>query len=333
METKGARETRPNIGIERLENLNALWKNSASALQWTCPFVLPPWLNAWHETFRPEALPLVVVVRKDETVLGVAPFMLQDRVIRFLGSPDVCDYFDWVVVPGEEEYFYSTLIAYLSILDLRDLHMGPLRPESTLLKQLERDELHRPVRRVVEKDDVCLEVSLPDSWDGFLYDLDGKQRHELRRKLRRLKEAGNISFRKIDTPAGTPEAVETFLRLFTMNRADKAAFMTGQMASFFRALAFAMAEAGLLRLFFLELEGHTVASAFCFDYQGTRYLYNSGYDDAYQGASVGLMTKVLSLEDAIDEGLHTYNFLKGGEAYKYRLGGKEVPLSRCRLTL
>ncbi len=48
---------------------------------------------------------------------------------------------------------------------------------------------------------------------------------------------------------------------------------------------------------------------------------------------MGLMSKVLSLKAAIEEGLRTYNLLKGDETYKTRLGGKTIPLSRCQVTL
>ena len=61
------------------------------------------------------------------------------------------------------------------------------------------------------------------------------------------------------------------------------------------------------------------------------YLYNSGYDPRYGELSVGLLCKVLSIKNSIESGRKRYDFLKGAEPYKYHLGGKEVPLSRCRI--
>jgi CelD/BcsL family acetyltransferase involved in cellulose biosynthesis len=49
--------------------------------------------------------------------------------------------------------------------------------------------------------------------------------------------------------------------------------------------------------------------------------------------SVGFLSKVLSIRDGIRSGLRTYDFLKGGEAYKQRLGGRPLSLYRCRLDL
>jgi CelD/BcsL family acetyltransferase involved in cellulose biosynthesis len=105
------------------------------------------------------------------------------------------------------------------------------------------------------------------------------------------------------------------------------------MASFFRALAMAMVDAKILKLYMLELNGAPVATAFCFDFNGTLHLYNSGFDPRYRELSVGLLCNVLSLKNGIERGRKKYDFLKGAETYKYRLGGGEVPLVSCRIDL
>ena len=109
--------------------------------------------------------------------------------------------------------------------------------------------------------------------------------------------------------------------------------MTERMASFFNSLAEAMAEASILKLFILELDAIPAAAAMCFDYNSTTYLYNSGYDHRFSSLSVGVLCKALSIKDSIQRGRKNYDFLKGDEAYKHRLGGKEVPLYRCQIRL
>ena len=321
------------VSVVGLQDLATIWHSPGSQLQWRCPFGLPPWLNVWWEVFAGDAESLPVVVREGEGIIGVAPLMVCGKTVRFIGSPDVCDYFDCIVAPGKEAAFFSSLVAHISELGFHELDLGPLRPDAAVLKLCsESRSSDRPEWSIQEASSLA-ELDLPPTWDRFLDNLDGKQRHEVRRKLRRLHEEGGVHFRKVDSRAELPGAVELFLKLFTMNREDKAAFMTGRVASFFRALSTALAEEGMLKLFFLDVKGQPAASVFCFDHLGTRYLYNNGYDSSYRNLSVGLLCKVLSLRSAIDEGLHTYNFLKGSEAYKYRLGGEEVTLWRCLAVL
>jgi CelD/BcsL family acetyltransferase involved in cellulose biosynthesis len=163
--------------------------------------------------------------------------------------------------------------------------------------------------------------------------LTPKQRHELGRKLRRLYEAGDIEYSTIEDRDAVQGIMDVFLKLLRDSREDKAAFMTPRMESFFRSIAEAMAEAGLLRFGILKINGLPVACVMCFDYNDKVYLYNSGYDPLHSYLSVGLLSKALSIKDSIARGRKTYDFLKGAEEYKYRLGGAEIPVYGCRIVL
>jgi CelD/BcsL family acetyltransferase involved in cellulose biosynthesis len=155
----------------------------------------------------------------------------------------------------------------------------------------------------------------------------------VRRKLRRLEEAGSVHCRFVDDPAAVPDFLGTFISLFVESRGDKAAFMTAEMESFFRTMAAAMSQAGLLRPSVMELDGVPVAALMVFDYGGTVYLYNSSFDRRYSSLSVGVLSKALCIKDSIERGRRRFDFLRGGEQYKYHLGGREVPLYRCQIAL
>ena len=94
-----------------------------------------------------------------------------------------------------------------------------------------------------------------------------------------------------------------------------------------------MAEAGILKLFFLDLDETPAAAVMCFDYNSTVYLYNNGFDNQYRSLSVGLLSKVFAIQDSIERGKNTFDFLKGTETYKRRLGAKPVQLYRCQVQL
>ena len=89
----------------------------------------------------------------------------------------------------------------------------------------------------------------------------------------------------------------------------------------------------ILKLFLLDLDGTPAAAVMCFDYNSTVYLYNNSYDRKFHSLSVGLLSKVLSIQDSIQKGRKRYDFLKGDEIYKHRLGGKPVQLHRCQVNL
>jgi CelD/BcsL family acetyltransferase involved in cellulose biosynthesis len=192
----------------------------------------------------------------------------------------------------------------------------------------------RQYKIICHQEEVSLELDLPPTWDEYLASLTKKQRHEVKRKLRRLWEADNVDYRCIEVSRQEAEDfIDTFLKLFSLSREEKAGFMTARMESFFRTLAKAMAEIGLLRCGIIEISRLPAAMIMGFDYQDTMYLYNSAYDPNYSHLSVGLMSKVLCLKESIQRGRKKWDFLKGGETYKYHIGGEEIPLYSCQITI
>ena len=318
---------------ETFGSLESLWREARTALIWSCLFVLPPWLQAWWTTLGSGGNPYLVSVGRGDDLVGVAPLLIDGEQARLMGDRDVCDYLDFIVAPEGEEEFFRTLLEHLRGIGIALLDLGPVRADSSVMTCLVPLAKKLGYEVTAYPEDVSPEMQLPATWDAFLLALSGKERHEIRRKLRRLAEAGPVRYRLVEGANEVEREMETFLALFAMNRTDKAVFMTGGMASFFRSLAGTMAAEKMVRLFFLELDGIAAATVMCFDYNNRVYLYNNAYDDRFRAFSVGLLCKVFSVRDSIERGRRTYDFLKGGEAYKYRLGGRPVSLYRCRLAL
>jgi len=294
-------------------------------------FMLPRWIKTWRQVFNPSEKLHICLITSDKKLIGVAPLSVNGETASFVGDPEVCDYLDFTVAPGFEKEFYHALLDHLAGCGITELALRCLRPESTVLSHLVKAAEDRNGKCSCKPDGVTLEMELPDSWDEYLNVLDGRQRHEIRRKLRRLHEKGAVDFVILQDAEEIADELDTFFKMFRESRADKAAFMTPQMERFFRSMIGTMSEEGILRLSFLKLAGTVVATALCFDYGNTLYLYNSGYDPRYDSLSVGLLCKILSIRYAITLGRKKYDFLKGAEAYKSQLGGKEIPLSQCRI--
>ena len=318
---------------ETFETLSSYWRASKDPLQWDCPFVLPPWLKAWWTTFGAGWAPRIMGVRQGAELIGIAPLRVLEGEARFIGDPDVCDYLDFIVAPGRDPEFFRVLIEALRQQGIRHMDLGPVRADSAVMRELPPVAERLACEFSSEREDVSYELALPANWEAYLGLLKGTERHEIRRKLRRLEEAARIEFRRVEDPIEVRRSMDTFLRLFGANRSDKAAFMTSRRTRFFRSLAEATAEAGLLTLSFLELDGKPAAAVMCFHDPSTVYLYNNGYDNRFRSLSVGVLSKVLCIREAIREGKKRFDFLKGPEAYKRRLGGTPVPLYRCRLRI
>lgn len=319
--------------VESLDEIASSWNRLRHSLTWRCIFVLPAWLKAWWDAFGGDYQPYLQTLSDGRQVIGFAPLMVNNDTATFMGSPDVCDYLDFAIAPGEENDFFEVLLDDLRKKGINKLDLRPLHPDSTVLKHLLPIARKRGYDVNCSTVDVCLELDLPNTWDEYLATLNGKQRHEVRRKLRRLWDTENAEFRCIEVDREREDRLGVFLKLFALSRSEKADFMAPKMESFFRSLTRAMADIGLLRFGVLQVKGIPAAMTMGFDYDDSHYLYNSAYDPQFSHLSVGLLSKVLCLKESIQRGMKRWNFLKGGEPYKYRLGGQEVPLYNCLITI
>ncbi len=318
---------------ESFDSITDLWHDSSNYLKWDCLFVLPVWLKSWWQAFGDGQAPYLCSIRCRGELIGIAPLMVQGETARLMGDSDVCDFLDVVVAPGRENAFFNALFNHLRQQGIRQLDLEAVRADSTLYRHLAPAPTDHNYSVACQSVAAAMMLDLPVSWDAYLLQLTGKQRHEVRRKLRRLEEAGRVNLRLVDDITEVNRAMDTFLTLFKRNRAHKARFMTEQMASFFYSLANELAAVQILKLFFLTLNEAVAAAVMCFDFDETFYLYNNGYDQKYYSLSVGLLSKLFTVKESIQQGKKKYDFLKGTEVYKHRLGGRQIPLYRCRVSL
>ena len=294
---------------ESFDSIYSDWKKLQANSPASSIFSSPEWSKIWWQQFGSGAKLHLGAVRYQGKAVGIAPLLIRNDIAFFIGSSDVCDYLDFVVEPGNEEKFFSELLDNLNAEGIPRLELASLRSDSTVLTSLVKIAPRQAWQISCSQEDVSVELTLPATWEEYLQLLSGKQRHELKRKLRRLNEEGELNYRH-GTDASRND-IDIFLRLFRDSRQDKAAFLTPQMESFFRATANSMAEQELLRLDILELDRKPVAATMCFDYKHTVYLYNSGYEPDYGWLSVGVISKALCIKDGIERNKRLFDFLKG----------------------
>jgi len=318
---------------DTLTGIETIRKDPGQKLNWPFPFILPAWMQVWWRSFGKGNDLFIRVFKEGDTVIGIAPLMKKDDSVSFIGSVDVCDYQDFVVVPGKEKDFCDALLIDMKENGIKELDLKHVRPDSIVMDSLKTIAEEDGLNIDCVPEDVSFEMPLPDTFDAYLETLNSKQRHEVRRKLRRLSEEGNIEYRFIAEGPELKAALDTFFRMFIESRVDKAAFLTDKMKQYFRDIVKVMADTGLLRLGVLELDKKPVAEILCFEYNNCLYLYNSGYDPQYVGLSAGVLSKVLAIKYCIDKGIKKFDFLKGAEPYKAHIGGKETSLFHCRIEI
>jgi CelD/BcsL family acetyltransferase involved in cellulose biosynthesis len=250
---------------------------------------------------------------------ALAVLVVDDGVVRFGGDADLTDYHT-PLGAGVEALF--TEIAVEGVGREFDLDSLPIEAAEPIVKGLERGG----IRVGMERHTVAAVLDLPDTIDDYLSRIGKKQRHEVRRKRRRYEEAiGDVIYETRTEPC---QAFEEFFRLHRLSGGAKGMFMTDEHERFFRELL----EAPGWRIDVLRIpdQDRAAAGLFLFADAHGMYLYNSAYDPDLRDASPGVAIIGAAIERAIEDGLGRFDFLKGDEIYKFRLGAEERPLFRVR---
>lgn len=291
-----------------------------------CPadtlYLTPQWQEIWWNTFGNGREMAGFYIEESDEVMAIASLSRQNGVVSLMGSPETFDYNDFMVRPGYESAFYPKLLQRLAETEFGTLQLYSLRESSPTLQHLPELAKQQGYSVEIAEEGVAPGIALPATWDDYLAVLNKKDRHELRRKFRRLEALDTWKWYCISEENEVSARLDDFLALMRMSDTEKAEFMTPLQEGFFREMARRMAQLGLIKLFFMELEGNLVASSICFDYGSARLLYNSGYHPDYSYYSVGLLLHALCLREAIEQGKDYFDFLRGSEPYKYHLGGQ-----------
>jgi CelD/BcsL family acetyltransferase involved in cellulose biosynthesis len=293
------------VGLIRTKVFPPDGLNLEPAVDEVGPFPRRDFVQAWWEELSPDGE--LVLATSDQSALVLVESAGR---IEFAGDSDLTDYHS--PLGTDVASACTELAGYLRTGQQICLDSLPAEGAKMMHEGLAGIGL---APETVESD-VAMVLELPATIDGFYQLIGKKERHELRRKRRRYESAvGTVVHR---TFTGPGFGIEEFVRLHVRAGGRKGLFMTPPRSAFFNRLA---TQTGW-RVDLLEKEG--IATACMFGWVDARgyYLYNSSFEPDLQSASPGLVLLALMIEVAIDAGIRTFDFLKGDEGYKSRLGAR-----------
>jgi CelD/BcsL family acetyltransferase involved in cellulose biosynthesis len=300
-------------------------------------FSTPEWNKLWWKEFRAGKELLFLTLERTQELAAIVPLYRKiehgRRVLRFVGGIDLTDYLGPVCSMADRDLVAESLIRWLEETDVEwdelDAHNMPVPSgfAEYLVDRADRSGLEF----TLEQEETAAVLPLPAEWEVYLSGLDKKQRHELRRKRRRLAQAHPEARFRTATEDSLARDLKTFVDLHRGAEGHKGHFMRPEIASFFEGIAAEFFPRGWLRLDLLELGDSALAATFGFELEGRFYLYNSAYEPDAARLSPGLVLVSELVKESIARKLASFDFLRGPERYKYQLGAQAVPLNNVRV--
>ena len=320
------------------EELQPVWNDLLGRAPMNRVFFTWEWQRTWWQAYQPGEL-WILACYDGGAARGIAPLFISEsggrRSAQIIGCVDVTDYLDFIVDEARLEAVYAAFADFLaehrSQFDVLDFCNIPFdSPTRRLLPEMLKQ---RGFDTAVEQQEVCPVIELPDDWSAYLRLLDKKQRHEVRRKMRRIQGSeASIDWYFVNGAHDLNEEVTQFVRLMAASDPEKRRFLQDEgNLRFFRAIVPLLQERGWLQLNFLTIGEARAAAYINFIYGDRVMVYNSGLaHDVYGDWSPGIVLLAYNIRHAIEQGFAYYDFLRGDEAYKYRMGGRDTAVMNIR---
>lgn len=313
--------------LEDFRKIRNQWNSLLRSSEDNSIFYTHEWFCSWWKSFSfGKSLETLLFKDKQGELLGIAPLMSEGNKLRFIASQEVTDYCDFVVRKGKAEEFYPQLLDYLEThySNVEKIELINIKSTSLTLASLPRTAHKYGYSCLQSKAEVAPFLDLPPTYEEFLSLLSRKNRHELRRKLRRINNLEGVKIAKIINPPGSQTAIKAFIDLHKQSEPSKKKFWEKEgMVDFFREITLQFSEKKWLALLFLCHDEKIMASLLNFSYNDQVHFYNVAYNRDYSWYSPGLFLFDRSIKQAISENKRKADFLRGRERYKYYFGTKE----------
>ncbi len=329
--------------VEDLQPLKETWNELADGnpcLSWD-------WLVSWWGQYGVENVLYVMVARSDQgEVVGIAPWYLDQgqplsKTIRFLGSGHVCsDLMTIMTHKGAEQEVCQSIANWMQAHANHREHSwdfisldGVQDDDVAVTCLIQSFEGDGNVTHRLETEGYW-QIELPSEIESYIKPLSRKSRSEVRKLIRNKIETKQAVLKEATDEATFQQAMEIFVDLHQKRRnslAEPGCFFEEQFSEFVFDVGRRLMKRGELQLVWAELHGVPVAVHFNL-IQGDRvFCYQTGFDPAFHKDKPGRLISVLVFLKNIEQGVKTFDLMRGDEGYKARWGAKKTEMAEWRI--
>jgi CelD/BcsL family acetyltransferase involved in cellulose biosynthesis len=304
--------------FSRLQELSPEWDRLWQADPRGEIFQTFAWARAWWQSYGPAFSLCAISVSDANQVIGIVPLVRRNDTITFLGQGQ-SDYCDIICEDHRAEEVISASLEHLfQRSGWKKCFLQNLKPGGRVLSHW--GKLPRKVRRL-------LYVIPAEECKTILLEKDRSvlasliQKDHTRRRLNKLRKAGKLTFRHIESKAEALLQIDSFFQHHVRRHALKgkrSSTENPEFRDFLRALVDEISLTDVLRFGVLELDGNALAWHLSFQVNGKLAFYQQTFDVEawdYAPGEVLVHQLLLYVQDNVER---EFDFTRGDEPFKAR---------------
>lgn len=333
-ETQGIHEGKLSLQVvtelQQLLRLEGEWNAFLSEVEGDSPFVSHEWLVCWWQQFGLNRSLYIVIARRSDKICGIAPLMKSRESwygmpLRRLGSPynEHVQRMDFLVAPQQQGDFCEAIWSHFKQIekewDVIELSQFP--KSSPTLREFERKVASAGFAFYYWQQGDSPYLPITGSWEEYIGGLSANTRSDIRRKLRRLRDSGEVELESLAAGDDIARPLEEGFRIEAMawkGSKGTAILCDEGVRRFYATLAARMHKKNRLRLYFLTVGGTRIAFQYCLEYGNRIYLLKPGYNPEFSRYSPSQLLTWLVLRQAFESGKSEYDFLGDSDEWKLK---------------
>lgn len=315
--------------IQTFESLKSEWNKLHQKSTSDSVFLTWEWLFTWWCTFHEKRTLYIITVRcLDGELKGVGSFCVESgwdglplKALTFLGASHVSsEYLDLICDADCESSIGSAIFDVIcrdtsswDCVALTDILETSLAYRT--FKLLASNKGYAVKELIAE---VCPSLSLAESPELMLSQFKGQLRSTIKRRSKKMVEIG-AEIKSLESEDEHLFYIESLFELHQKRWNSvgiKGNFRDKSIRAFHSKVSKLFLSRSILRLYTLNVDEKVIAALYTFEFKGSLFYFQSGYDPEYASLSPGTVLMWAGICDAIDRGLTRFDYLRGAEFYK-----------------
>jgi len=328
--------------LESFLSLKKDWNDLVHESGMDSVFFRHEWFVCCWRRLEQNCDPWILIVRKQNAIIAVAPLVIRKitlrglpaRAVGFLENPDtpIADIIIRENEPIGLEGIIDALVKNGHRWDL--MLLQKMTGESKAISGLETVAKKNGLYFSSEPSGQRWMVKDAGTWESYLNGKSARFRKTLRNVINRLEKLGTVSVEHHTHPDDLDRVLADAFTVSGKSWKTKLGLaITNQRSveEFFRSFSSLAMEEGWLDLWVLKVDGNPVSMEYDLVYNGKVWALRSDFDETMKNYSPGAYLNYFIAKHFLETGLLEYDMGLGANEYKLRWANHFCPVTECHI--